>query len=166
MSDLMTCLWFDGQAEAAASFYVDTFKACGREASLGDVLRMGEAGPSQPAREGKVLTIDFTLDGQTFLGLNGGPDFKFSPAVSMLVRCRDQAEVDAFWEGLQAGGGAPLECGWLTDRYGLSWQVTPSVLLEWSRDDDTERAGRVMRAMMTMVKIDIATLKAAYDGTA
>ncbi|WGF90492.1 VOC family protein [Marinivivus vitaminiproducens] len=163
MSKLMTCLWFDGQAEEAANFYVDTFKACGREASLGETLRIGEAGPSQPTPDGKILTIDFTLDGQDFLGLNGGSDFQFTPAISLLVRCRDQAEVDAFWDGLQAGGGKPMECGWLTDRFGVAWQITPTILLEMSRDADMERAGRVMRAMMTMTKLDVAGLKAAYD---
>lgn len=155
-----TCLWFDGQAEAAAEFYVATFRAAGRAAEATGGLRYGEAGPGP---KGSVLTRGFTLDGQAFLALNGGPHFTFTPAISLVVKCADQAELDRFWEGLSAGG-EPNQCGWLTDRFGVSWQVVPEALVGMLADPDTARADRAMRAMLGMRKLDLAALEAAYRG--
>jgi len=157
MSTLATCLWFDSQAEEASRFYVDTFTRLGRPASIRETSRHTEGG-ARPA--GSALVVGFTLDGQSFMVLNGGPHFTFSPAISLAVTCRDQAEVDAFWDALCEGGGSPGRCGWLTDRFGLSWQVVPSVLPELMRGDP-DRAARVMRALMGMSKLEIAALERA-----
>ncbi len=156
MPAVATCLWFDGQAEEAARFYVSAFRALGREAAVGDILRHGDAGPGP---KGGVLTVTFTLDGQEFIALNGGPHFTFSPAISLFVKCAGQAEVDGFWERLSEGGRTE-RCGWLTDRFGVSWQIVPTALGEMLRDPDPARAGRVMRAM---TKFDIAALQQAYN---
>jgi len=148
------CLWFDGRAEEAARFYVSVFG----DARIVDTLRYGEAGPG-PA--GTVLTVEFELRGQRFTALNGGPQFIFTPALSLFVACETQDEVDALWNGLLEGGAAQ-RCGWLTDRFGVSWQIVPRVLGEMLKDEDPQKSQRVMRAMLGMVKLDIAALRAAY----
>ena len=159
MSKIATCLWFDDKAEEAADFYVSVFREMGQDAAIGDVLRFGKAGPRP---EGMVLTVAFSLAGDDFVALNGGPQYSFSPAVSLMVRCRDQEEVDGFWRKLGAGG-REVQCGWLTDRFGFSWQVVPTVLLQMLGDADRDRADRVMAAMLPMVKLDVAALQRAYD---
>ena len=161
MSKVSPCLWFDGRAEEAAEFYVSAFRACGQEAAVGEVARCGEAGPG-PA--GSAMTVGFTLAGQDFVALNGGPHFAFSPAISLSVKCADQAEVDGFWERLSAGGGEPGRCGWLKDRFGVSWQVVPTALGGMLRDADPAWAGRVTRALLGMAKLDIAALEEAHRG--
>lgn len=156
------CLWFDDEAEAAASFYVSVFD----NSRLGHVTRYDEEGARVSGRpKGSVMTVDFELDGQPFVALNGGPLFKFTEAISLVVNCRTQAEVDAFWSRLSAGG-QEVQCGWLKDRFGLSWQIVPTVLPEMLRDKDPERSRRVMGAMLGMKKLDIGALKAAYEGRA
>lgn len=149
-------LWFDNQAEEAVAFYLSVFK----EAKPGPVMRCGDAGPGP---KGSVLCASFELDGVQIVAMNGGPTFKFNEAISLLIRCQSQQEVDYYWEKLGAGGQY-LDCGWLKDRYGLCWQVTPERLLELNMDPDPAKAGRVMQAMMTMQKIDIATLEKAAAG--
>jgi predicted 3-demethylubiquinone-9 3-methyltransferase (glyoxalase superfamily) len=155
------CLWFDGTAEQAANFYVSLFK----NSKIGDVSRYGDAGSDVSGQpEGSVMTVEFEIDGQEFMGLNGGPLFKFTEAVSFVINCDSQEEVDRFWEKLTANGGAESQCGWLKDKYGLSWQVVPTVLNELLKDKDRAKAERVMKAMLQMKKIDIATLKKAAEG--
>lgn len=148
-------LWFDRQAEEAANFYTSIFP----NSKVVKVIRCGEAGPG-PA--GSAMTVEFQLEGQSFVALNGGPHFKFTEAISFVVNCQTQAEVDAYWEKLSAGG-APVECGWLKDQFGLSWQIVPSVLPELLSDPDPEKSGRVMKAVLTMKKLDIRALQQAYD---
>ena len=155
MQKISTCLWFDGQAEEAMNFYVSIFK----NAKKTDVLCWGDVGPGP---KGSVLTCSFELDGREFMALNGGPQFKFTPAISLGVNCETQAEVDHYWDKL-LDGGKPMECGWLTDKFGISWQVTPTMLPRLLMDKDTPKANRVMAAMMKMVKLDIATLQQAAD---
>ena len=149
-------LWFDNQAEEAANFYVSVFP----DSKIVKVVRNTAGGPG-PA--GSVLTVAFELDGLSLVGLNGGPHFKFTEAVSFVVNCQSQEEVDRYWEKLTAGGGAPVQCGWLKDKFGLSWQVVPTVLPELLTNPDAAKAGRAMQAMMTMTKIDIAALKKAAE---
>ncbi|MFJ6940736.1 VOC family protein [Streptomyces sp. NPDC101132] len=158
MSDrgFTTCLWFDGQAEEAAQFYLSVFK----DSRPGRTGRYTEAGPG-PA--GDVLAVEFELNGQKFVAINGGPEFTFNEAVSFQIRCKDQAEVDYYWERLTDGGHG-VACGWLKDRYGVSWQVFPEVLLDMVGDEDQEKATRATRAMLQMVKIDLAALERAYAG--
>lgn len=151
------CLWFDGQAEEAADFYVSVFP----NSRITDITRSGKAGPGP---EGSALAVVFELDGQAFTALNGGPQFTFTEAVSMIVNCASQADVDRYWATLSADGGAPGQCGWLKDRFGLSWQIVPTEMFAMLRDDDAERAGRVMAAMMSMTRLDVAALKAAHAG--
>ena len=158
MSKIAPCLWFDGNAEEAAKFYVSLLS----DSRIDKIMRAPIDYPGGSA--GTVLTVDFTLAGQQFMGLNGGPEFKFTEAVSFTINCEDQAEVDRYWDALIAGGGAPVQCGWLKDRYGLSWQVVPTILPRLMADPDPVKAGRVMAAMMGMVKIDVAAIEAAYDG--
>jgi len=148
-------LWFDSQAEAAANFYVSIFN---NSRVLG-ISRYGEAGPGP---KGSVMTVDFELDGQGFTGLNGGPHFKFTEAVSFVVHCKTQEEVDTFW-GKLLEGGQESQCGWLKDKYGLSWQIVPTILAEMLRDPDPQKSKRVLEAMLKMTKIDIAGLTRAYD---
>jgi predicted 3-demethylubiquinone-9 3-methyltransferase (glyoxalase superfamily) len=157
MPKIVPFLWFDGQAEEAARFYTSVFK---KNSKVKEVLHTGEAGPGP---KGSVLTVEFELDGQDFVALNGGPQFKFSEAVSFQVECRDQDEVDYYWEKLSESGEKG-QCGWLKDRYGMSWQVTPKVLPKMLTDKDQKKADRVMTAMMEMHKLDIDTLERAYDG--
>ena len=153
-------LWFDNKAEEAAKFYTSIFK----NSEIGKMTRYDEeaAGPTgRPA--GSVMTIEFELEGQEFVALNGGPMFKFTEAISFVVNCETQEEVDYFWSKLSAGG-EESRCGWLRDKFGLSWQVVPVVLIEMLADKDTAKGKRVMHAMLQMDKIDIPTLKKAYDG--
>ena len=153
---LTTCLWFDDQAEEAARFYTGVFK----DSVLGDMHRYTEAGPG---KAGTVMLAEFELNGQKFTGLNGGKQpFGFNEAVSFCVTCADQAEVDYYWDALLRGGGEPSVCGWLKDRYGVSWQVVPQVFYTMVRDGDQARKGRVTTAMLAMTKFDIAALEAAY----
>jgi len=153
-------LWFDSQAEEAASFYVSIFN----NSRIVGSARYDEASSQASGRPaGSVMTVDFELDGQAFTALNGGPLFKFSEAVSFAVNCESQTEVDHFWEKLSAGGEAG-PCGWLKDRYGLSWQIVPDVMLEMLQDTDPEKSRRAMAAMLTMKKLDIATLISAFAG--
>lgn len=156
MQKIVTFLWFDKEAEEAANFYVSIF----RNSRITKISRYSDAGPS-PA--GSVMTVDFELDGQQFTAMNAGPQFPFTEAISLMVKCETQAEVDYYWEKLVAGG-KPVQCGWLRDRYGLSWQVTPNVLLDYMSDADVEKATRTARAMFKMQKLDIAALTAAYEG--
>ncbi len=149
-------LWFDTQAEEAAEFYCSVFPS----SKVTDVLRYTEAGPGEP---GSVLTVSFELDGHPFVGINGGPMFTFSEAVSFEIRCKDQAEVDRYWGALTADGGEEGQCGWLKDRFGLSWQVVPDELWEILQSEDQERARRATEAMYEMQKIDIAEVRAAAD---
>ncbi|MGE0597656.1 MAG: VOC family protein [Hyphomonadaceae bacterium] len=151
MSAVTPCLWFDDRIEEAVRFYVDTF---GGASAVGDMLRYPD---------GRVLTIEFKLRGQDFMALNGGPHFKFNEAVSFTVDCADQAEVDYFWEALTAEGGEESMCGWLKDRYGLSWQIVPRRLMQLHKDPDPARAARAMAAMMQMRKIIVADLERAAD---
>ncbi|MDH6140297.1 putative 3-demethylubiquinone-9 3-methyltransferase (glyoxalase superfamily) [Kitasatospora sp. GP30] len=151
-----TCLWFDGQAEEAANHYLSIFP----NSRIGHITRYGEAGPG-PA--GSVMVVEFELNGQKFIGLNGGPEFTFSEAISFQIHCADQAEVDHYWEKL-GEGGEPGPCGWLKDKFGLSWQVVPTELPAMIGDPDPEKAARATRAMMAMGKFDIAALRKAHAG--
>jgi predicted 3-demethylubiquinone-9 3-methyltransferase (glyoxalase superfamily) len=155
MQKITTFLWFDDQAEEAVNLYTSVFK----NSKILSVSRNGEAG-SGPA--GQVMTISFQLEGQEFTALNGGPHFKFTEAISLLVNCETQAEVDGLWEALSAGG-EESQCGWLKDRFGLSWQIVPTVLGELAGDPDPVKAQRVVAAMLKMGKLDIAGLQQAYD---
>ncbi len=158
MPRISPSLWFDGQAEQAAEFYTSIFP----NSSIDTVARSTSDTPAGP--KGMVLTVDFTLDGTRFVGLNGGPDFTFNEAVSFVIDCRDQAEVDRYWDALLAGGGEPGPCGWLRDRFGLSWQVIPQQLYETINGPDAAGAERAMQAMLRMGKIEVAELQAAYEG--
>jgi predicted 3-demethylubiquinone-9 3-methyltransferase (glyoxalase superfamily) len=161
MQKITPFLWFDNQAEEAAKFYTSVFK----NSKIGRTLRYDEASSKAAGRPmGSVLTIEFEIEGQKFTALNGGPQFKFNESVSFVVYCQTQDEVDYFWQKLTADGGQESECGWLRDKFGLSWQVTPTVLIEMLHDKDPRKSGRVMNAMMQMQKIDISKLKAAYAG--
>ena len=155
MQKITPFLWFDGNAEEAINFYVAIFK----NSKILSVARYGEAGPGP---KGTVMTAAFQLDGQEFVALNGGPQFKFTEAISFWVRCETQEEIDEMWEKLSAGG-AKSRCGWLKDKYGVSWQVVPPILGEMLQDKDTEKSQRVMAAMMQMDKIDISLLRKAYE---
>ncbi|WP_405019820.1 VOC family protein [Kitasatospora sp. NBC_00070] len=152
-----TCLWFDGQAEEAARYYLSVFA----NSRLGRITRYTEAGPG-PA--GSVVTVEFELNGQKFVGLNGGPEFRFTEAVSFQIPCADQAEIDHYWSRLTEDGGHGVACGWLKDRYGVSWQVVPTALIDMVADPDPEKARRTTEVMLTMVKIDLAALERAYAG--
>lgn len=156
------CLWFDDQAEEAARFYTGIFK----NSKIGTVARYGKAGHEVHGRPaGTVMTVAFELEGQAFTALNGGPVFKFNEAISFQVNCETQAEVDYYWEKLSEGGDVKAQqCGWLKDRYGVSWQVVPRALVEMITDPDSEKSGRAMEAMLRMKKLDIAGLKRAYGG--
>ena len=155
MQKITPFLWFDGNAEEAMNFYVSIFKNS-------KVLRVTRYGEAEPGPKGTVMSATFQLDGQEFFALNGGPQFTFSPAISFFVNCETQQEVDELWEKLSEGG-EKQRCGWLKDKYGLSWQIVPSVLGTMLQDKDPEKAGRVMKTMLQMDKIDIGTLKQAYE---
>jgi predicted 3-demethylubiquinone-9 3-methyltransferase (glyoxalase superfamily) len=154
MQKIVPNLWFDTEAEDAAKFYTSMFP----NSSITDISHYGEAGP-RPA--GTVLTVSFELDGQQFTALNGGPEFKFNEAVSFLVNCESQEEVDELWEKILASGGEESQCGWIKDGFGLWWQIIPTALQRLLQDEDSDRANRVMQAMLQMVKIDIAALENA-----
>ncbi|HZZ09773.1 MAG TPA: VOC family protein [Paraburkholderia sp.] len=156
MQKIAPCLWFDGRAEEAARFYIGVFG----NSRITTTLHHTEASPGDP---GDVLAITFELDGQEFVALNGGPNFTFSPAISLFVHCGSQEEIDTYWARL-AEGGQLWQCGWLQDRFGVSWQIVPDVLSEMLRDPDRAKANRAMQAMMNMVKLDIAQLEAAFRG--
>ena len=154
MQKITPCLWFDRQAEEAARFYVSVFK----NSKVGEINRSGEGAPLP---KGTVLTVRFQLDGQEFLALNGGPMFQFTEAVSLIVNCETQDEVDRMWDKLSEGGHQ-VQCGWLKDKYGLSWQIVPTVLGKMLSDPEPGRAGRVMKALLQMKKLDIEKLEEAY----
>lgn len=155
MQKISPCLWFDNQAEEAVKFYTSVFK----NSKIDKVSYYGEEGPGQ---KGTVLTITFQLNGQEFMALNGGPEFKFTPALSLFVNCEEQDEVDYFWEELSAGGEKG-QCGWLTDKYGVSWQIVPTILGVLMSDKDAKKTANVMHALLQMKKLDIAVLKEAYE---
>ena len=154
MPKITPCLWFDDQAEEAVNFYTSIFE----NSSIVNVTYYNEAAPGPT---GKVMTVTFKLDGQEFIALNGGPHFKFTEAISFYVHCETQAEVDRFWDALTEGG-EESQCGWLKDKYGVSWQIVPNILIELMQDEDAAKASRVMQAMLQMKKIDIAALQDAY----
>ena len=158
MSKITPCLWFNGQAEEAAQFYTGLLP----DSRIDKVNRAAADNPSTP--EGAVLTVDFTVAGQQFIGLNGGPEFPFTEAISFSIDCADQAQVDRLWDALVEGGGEYSVCGWLKDRYGVSWQVIPRQLPEMLDGPDREGAARAMKAMLEMTKIDVAKLHEAYEG--
>ena len=160
MDKISVCLWFDGKAQEAAEFYTSLFS----DSRIDNVDRAPGDNPSTP--EGAVLTVGFTLAGRSFIGLNGGPDFTFSEAISLSIDCADQAEVDHYWNALIADGGEESQCGWLKDRFGLSWQVVPRQLIEMLGSSDRDAARRAMEAMLQMQKIDVATLQQAYEDRA
>ena len=162
MSKITPCLWFDDQAEQAVQFYLSVFK----RSRLGRITRYGEAGAQVSGRpKDSVMTATFEIEGQEFVALNGGPIFTFNEAVSFQVHCDTQEEVDRYWDALSAGGDAEAQqCGWLKDRYGVSWQIVPTVLGEMLKEGDPEKANRVMQAVLRMKKLDIQTLQKAYEG--
>ena len=150
------CLWFDNRIEEAVKFYISLFG--------GKIIQTAYYPEGTPMPKGTVMTVTFTLQDEEFIALNGGPHFKFNEAVSFMVTCKDQAEVDKYWNALTADGGEESQCGWLKDKYGLSWQITPTVLLAYTTDKDPEKAKRAMQAMMKMKKIDIAAIEKAHAG--
>ncbi len=156
MQKIVPFLWFDGNAEEAMTFYTSIFK----NSKVGQIRRCGDAGPGP---KGSVLTAKFEIEGQEFMALNGGPHFKFTPAISFFVNCETQQEVDELWEKLLAGGNA-MQCGWLTDKFGISWQIIPKALMEFLGDKDPQKSQRVMQARMKMIKIDVEGLKRAHEG--
>jgi predicted 3-demethylubiquinone-9 3-methyltransferase (glyoxalase superfamily) len=161
MQKITPFLWFDDQAEEAVKFYTSVFE----NSKVGRILRYGEnAAKAAGGPVGSVLTIEFEIEGQKFVALNGGPQFKFNESVSFVVNCDTQEEVDYYWSKFTADGGEESACGWLKDKFGLSWQVTPTVLIDMLHDKDSEKAERAMKAMLQMQKIDIDELKAAYEG--
>jgi predicted 3-demethylubiquinone-9 3-methyltransferase (glyoxalase superfamily) len=161
MQKVTPFLWFDNQAEEAAKFYTSVFE----NSKVGKILRYDEAAAKAAGGPvGSVLTIEFEIGGQKFTALNGGPEFKFNEAISFVVNCDTQEEVDHFWEKLSADGGQESQCGWLKDKFGVSWQIVPTVLIEMLQDKDSEKSERVMKAMLQMQKIDIKKLNAAYAG--
>jgi predicted 3-demethylubiquinone-9 3-methyltransferase (glyoxalase superfamily) len=153
MQRIMPCLWFDGRAEEAMEFYTSVFK----DSKVGKVTHYGEAGPGKP---GSVMTVAFEIEGMEFMGLNGGPQYQFTPAVSFVIHCKNQKKVDYYWDRLLEGGTA-VQCGWITDKFGVSWQIVPDILPRLLKEKDPERSQRVMQAMLQMVKLDIKALKAA-----
>jgi predicted 3-demethylubiquinone-9 3-methyltransferase (glyoxalase superfamily) len=162
MQKIIPCLWFDDKAEEAAKFYASVFKG----SKVGDVTRYGKEGYEIHGREaGTVMTVEFEIEGQEFLGLNGGPIVKFNEAISFQVLCETQGEVDYYWQKLSEGGDEKAQqCGWLKDQYGVSWQIVPTILPKMLKDKDTEKSQRVMKAMLKMHKLDIQTLIKAYEG--
>ena len=161
MQKITPFLWFDDQAEEAVNFYMSVFK----NSKIGRIFRYTEEAAEKTGRPvGSVLTIEFEIEGQKFVALNGGPLFEFNESISFVINCETQEEVDYFWEKLTADGGEESQCGWLKDKFGLSWQVTPTVLIDMLHDKDPEKAERVMNAMLQMQKIEIPKLNAAYGG--
>jgi len=164
MTNITTCLWFDKQAEEAANFYVNVFKEGGRAASIKRIAHYNESSSKASGQpKGSILTVEFELDGAGFMGLNGGPIFKFSPATSFIITCKTQKEIDYFWKAL-SGGGKEGMCGWIDyDKFGVSWQIVPSFLGDVMSDKDAAKSERVTAALMQMKKIDIATLEKAAE---
>ncbi len=161
MQKITPCLWFDNRAEEAVNFYASVFK----NVKIGKTTRYTEESAQVSGMPvGAVLTVEFDIDGQSFMALNGGPIFKFTEAISFMIDCKDQAEVDYYWNKLTSGGGEESQCGWLKDKFGLSWQVVPTQMSEYMRGDDEVGSKRAMAAMLEMKKLDIATLKKAYEG--
>lgn len=159
MEKIHPCLWFDGNAEEAANFYASIFK----NSKIGVVSRYGEDAAKASGRPaGSAMVVMFQLDGQDFMGLNGGPQFKFSEAISFVVNCETQEEVDHYWDKLSAGG-RPDRCGWLKDKFGVSWQIVPTALAKLMSDPDPQKRNRVMQALLKMDKLDIAALQRAYN---
>jgi len=154
---IVTFLWFDTRAEEAAKFYVSVFK----KSKITSVTRYGDAGPG---KKGSVMLVEFKLEGQDFMALNAGPGFPHSPAISLYVHCKDQKETDALWRKLLKGGGKESQCGWLADKFGVSWQIIPVTLTKLMKSKDQAKAQRVMKAMLQMVKIDVKTLERAAAG--
>jgi predicted 3-demethylubiquinone-9 3-methyltransferase (glyoxalase superfamily) len=161
MQKISPCLWFDDQGEEAAKFYTSIFK----DSKIRDVTRYGKEGYEIHGREeGTVMTVEFEIEGQKFLALNGGPIFKFNEAISFQVYCETQEELDNYWEKLSEGGDEKAQqCGWLKDKYGVSWQIVPTILIKMQKDNDSEKSQKVMKAMLQMHKLDISTLKKAYE---
>ena len=161
MSKIAPCLWFDDKAEEAAKFYVSVFK----HARILTTTHYGpDAAKASGQREGSVMTVSFEIEGQSFLALNGGPMFKFSEAISLMVNCDTQTELDTIWKALSGGGGSESVCGWLKDKFGLSWQIVPAIMAEMMGSGDPVKLNRVMAAVMQMTKPDIAALQRAFDG--
>jgi len=156
MQKITTFLWFNGQAEEAAKFYTSLFKG----SKMGKITNYGDEFPD---KAGQVMMAGFEIAGQNFVALNGGPQFHFTPAISFLVQCKTQKEIDHYWNNL-AKGGKEIQCGWVTDRFGVTWQIVPEILQKFLGDKDAEKAGRAMKAMLKMVKLDIAKLKKAHAG--
>ena len=156
MPKIIPCLWYDGNAEEAVNFYLSVFKGS-------KITRVARRTESVPGTKGAVLTISFKLHGQEFLALNGGPEYKFTPGISFIVDCKTQEEVDYYWDRLSKGG-KEVQCGWLEDKFGMSWQIVPAVMMKMISGKDAAKIDRVMRAMMGMVKLDIKKLTAAYKG--
>ncbi len=157
LNKISPCLWFDKEAEQAMHYYLSVFK----NSKAGEILRYGEGAP-MPA--GTVLTATFEIEGVSFIALNGGPHFKFNEAISLSIDCQSQEEVDYYWNALTADGGQPSQCGWLKDKFGVSWQTAPARVIELLKDPDAGRAQRAMQAMMTMTRIDVAKVEAAANG--
>lgn len=167
MQKITPCLWFDNQAEEAANFYVSIFStrsaSGGKNSKIEKISRYGENGAKASGQpKGSVMTVTFKLDGQEFMALNGGPHFKFTEAISLIVNCETQKEIDEIWEKLSRDG-QEVQCGWLKDKYGLSWQIVPTILSEMMQDKDIKKTDRVMHALLQMKKLDIKTLKQAYE---
>src|SRR6266487_5382652 len=162
MQKIIPCLWFDDKAEEAAKFYASIFK----NSKIGDVSRYGKEGYEFHGKEdGMVMTVDFEIEGQKYVALNGGPIFKFNEAISFQVHCETQKEVDYYWEKLSEGGDEKAQqCGWLKDKYGVSWQIVPVALIDMLGDAESVKSQRAMKAMLKMKKLDISALKRAYDG--
>jgi predicted 3-demethylubiquinone-9 3-methyltransferase (glyoxalase superfamily) len=157
MQKISPFLWFDTQAEEAVNFYTTVFK----DSKILNTARYGEG---MPLKAGTVMTVSFELQGQQFTALNGGPGYNFNQAISFVVNCESQEEIDEYWKKLTENGGKEVQCGWLTDKYGLSWQIVPTVLGEMATDPNPQKVERLMKAMMKMIKIDIAGLKEAFEG--
>ncbi|HEX8644936.1 MAG TPA: VOC family protein [Allosphingosinicella sp.] len=158
MQKITPCLWYDGDAEEAANFYVSLLP----DSRVDRIVRSPADNPSM--KKGGVLLVEFTLAGQKYSGLNGGPQFPFTEAVSFLIRCEDQAEVDRLWSAIEDNGGKPSACGWISDRWGLSWQICPQEMLDMLASEDRDAAERGMKAMLDMVKLDLPTLRRAFEG--
>ncbi len=155
MEKISTCLWFNGQAEQAAKFYTSVFKNS-------KVIQSANYGDAGPGLKGSVMTVTFSLDGKEFIALNGGPEYQYTPAISLVVKCKDQSELDYYWEKLSEGGEKGV-CGWLTDKFGVSWQVVPEIMGDLVNSRQPEKSDRVMQAVLQMTKLDIAQMKAAYE---
>lgn len=160
MRSMSICLWFNDEAEAAAKFYTSIFK----DGKLGHIARFGREGFEFHGKpEGSVLSVEFEANGMSFLALNGGPQFKFNEAISLVIRCESQSEIDEYWEKLTAGGGRGVQCGWLTDKFGLSWQVLPTLLEQIQKSPDSPQKSRAINEMFRQVKFDIEKLRRAYE---